>query len=485
MQKLLRFRQHQLTDAELAEIAQMDREAAGPSDPGRGPYPYQHLMLPRGEPYISPEEEAQAAQMPEGFAKQFPGIAEGWQGVPGNLDLMRDLRRNLEDPEKAIYVLAAYTEQWENIYQTLVELHQSVEGMWSRLDQLEVRRMHEQRDHMQKITDKIMSTMMTAVLPIVESYRGTLWRMMEQVGPGGWTVTEPVAGVPSRVVVRADWIEEWLKSYANRKVKADNVAKAARSAWNRFRRANQYTGRLLIRHSVRRAQDEIAGLIEELEGLLLAVDDLAQAVEPFAEEDRIMDIAMNIQEQPLEKAAKLMSPDELRRYAQNDPFDLTEFVTGVPGAPVARPAEPAAPATPAAPPRPPGVMPGTEALEPLPIDEDEFMRLRFPEVSRYPSDRPWSKIQFAAGAGDEPHLVQITYQKVTPPEDGMVKTYIVEPYSMRRRRSQSQGGQTLYYFFGFDTLDMHIKSFIYRNIQDVKIMSDTFDPRWQVEFYWG
>lgn len=79
-------------------------------------------------------------------------------------------------------------------------------------------------------------------------------------------------------------------------------------------------------------------------------------------------------------------------------------------------------------------------------------------------------------------IMIIEYQKITAPEEGVIKSYQVEPYSYRVKRPKRTGGTPVWYLFAHDVIDNHIKAFIVRNIRDVEIVDQSFSPRWDVEF---
>ncbi len=131
---------------------------------------------------------------------------------------------------------------------------------------------------------------------------------------------------------------------------------------------------------------------------------------------------------------------------------------------------------------PRGVPPAPEAAPPkLPLPP-EFEEVELPEEvwERLPNS---GRIRWAAMNA---RLIELTYNKQgsppSDPETDVVKTYIVEPYSYRVKRPQNKGGATTWYFFAHDTQDNHIKGYLVGRIQDVKVMTDTFSPRWTVEF---
>ena len=77
----------------------------------------------------------------------------------------------------------------------------------------------------------------------------------------------------------------------------------------------------------------------------------------------------------------------------------------------------------------------------------------------------------------------ISYTKIT--EDYATRIWNVEPYSYRYRWLTSGGRWQppilKKVFFGYDVEDDTIKMFMYGNIHDVTITSETFSPQWEVE----
>lgn len=77
----------------------------------------------------------------------------------------------------------------------------------------------------------------------------------------------------------------------------------------------------------------------------------------------------------------------------------------------------------------------------------------------------------------------ISYTKIT--EDYATRIWTVEPYSYRYRWLTSGGrwqpAILKKVFFGYDVDDDTIKMFMYANIHDVTITSDSYEPRWGVE----
>ncbi len=81
-------------------------------------------------------------------------------------------------------------------------------------------------------------------------------------------------------------------------------------------------------------------------------------------------------------------------------------------------------------------------------------------------------------------MINLTYVKAYDTgsgEEGMLKSYNLEPYAYRRRVSKTRGGRREY-FFGYDTEDGTIKSFLVSGMKDVDILPyDKYSPRWVVE----
>ena len=74
-------------------------------------------------------------------------------------------------------------------------------------------------------------------------------------------------------------------------------------------------------------------------------------------------------------------------------------------------------------------------------------------------------------AAKDNNLVRIKYKRK---KDGSTKTYVIEPYSYRKR-----GGNSV--LFGYDKKDRRMKMFIKRNIKNASSEDKTFKPRHKVE----
>lgn len=495
---LMNFRNHNLTDEDLVdqEIL-MSRSAAEPVRPDE----YQFLQLPI-QYHATPKEVEQAPLAPtdvseryreerelkDQFAEQVGPVDYGYP----NVHEIRRHRYDLANPEHAIAVLAEWTEQFEDLYYGasgtpgVMALYEAVQQGVG-----DVRRLQTAQRRVEHVLDRIYHSMNTAIIPIFKTHRETLWRLAEQIertgkASGGFsyelTPEEqerfrqqglPFQEEQGRLLGYTEFMAQWKPKigYAYK-----NVDLARNRAWKAYQRATSLMGNFLLRLA-----QSVDDMIAAFEAAAYAVEELVKAAQVLDEFNRDADILLATKVMP--KAARLLSPDEMLRQGQ-DPFDqqggspgavLPPLMPGAPlGAPAPTPGPPPAPATLPAP------QPPTE-LQPIPVDDEEFLRVEFPEVKRFPRSI-WAKLQFA---GAKRRLVSINYTKVTPPEDGVTKNYVVEPYSMRLRRPRRAGGGQRYYFFGFDVADGHIKSFIYRKLNDVRILEEEFTPRWEVEFYWS
>lgn len=124
--------------------------------------------------------------------------------------------------------------------------------------------------------------------------------------------------------------------------------------------------------------------------------------------------------------------------------------------------------------------PPTRILPPIPtpvehepvdfadIPEEEWKVLSIPE-----------KIRMAAVFR---RVVLMEYMKITPPEDGVQKSYLLEIYSYRVKKPKRTGGSPVWYLYGYDINDQHIKAFILKRIKGIEILDEKFEPRWEVEF---
>jgi len=101
----------------------------------------------------------------------------------------------------------------------------------------------------------------------------------------------------------------------------------------------------------------------------------------------------------------------------------------------------------------------------------------------YSVDEKLTPPQAISMAGRNQMLIIMTYQKAAgtgDPEENVIKTYTLEPYSYRYRRTKNRGQRK--YFFGFDQVDNTIKCFLVNGIKAAQILPEKFSPRWEVEF---
>jgi len=489
--KLLKYRLHQLTDEELCSDS-MVRSAADEEN-----YPGFEFRPLRKKDYFSPEKEMEVPMAPmdlynelgEAITEEERQVEQGgFPSIPEkerNLPQMREERRDLEDPEAAMRVLGVYSERFEEIADKVFQIKR---GLKSITDEIEKKK-EEHKANVEivrtlAIRDKIYHTMNTAIIPIFKTHRRIIWAVQQEIKrttkESSWYTTpeeieELNAKYPRREPFRyettskgvrflrmREFKDRWVDDREEENKIYQNMGNAVASAWQSYERALRLKGEFLIRYA---QQDN---LLMALESLANDMEVLAQAASELAERDRQTEMALGA-ELEMPKAAKLISPDNFSKIAVEtlDEFlqppmmsDLDEEEQGIP------PAQPI-------------MDDGT--LEPIPVDDDEFLRLKFPENDRMPESM-WAKIQFA---GAKNLLISITYTKITPPEEGMTKSYVVEPYSFRLKRPRRTGGGSQYYFFAYDTEDHHIKGFIYRRIQSIEILPESFDPRWEVEFHWA
>ena len=73
------------------------------------------------------------------------------------------------------------------------------------------------------------------------------------------------------------------------------------------------------------------------------------------------------------------------------------------------------------------------------------------------------------------YKVRIKYTRI---QDGMTKTYVIEPYSFRYRRTRDGVRKMLFAYHG---VHRRIHGFVTRNILSAKVLKETFQPRWKVE----
>jgi hypothetical protein len=124
--------------------------------------------------------------------------------------------------------------------------------------------------------------------------------------------------------------------------------------------------------------------------------------------------------------------------------------------------------------------PPTRVLPPIPTpDEQEPVDFSdIPEEEWKAMSAP-EKIRMAAVFR---RIVLMEYMKITPPEEGVQKNYLLEIYSYRVKRPQRTGGSPVWYLYGHDINDGHIKAFILRRIKSIEILDEKFEPRWEIEF---
>lgn len=79
-----------------------------------------------------------------------------------------------------------------------------------------------------------------------------------------------------------------------------------------------------------------------------------------------------------------------------------------------------------------------------------------------------------AFAGKNTQLVRIEYTRTQGIEEGIQKTYTIEPYSYRMR-----AGKT--FLFGYDIDTDQIKGFRTDSIHSANVLPDKFQPKWVIE----
>lgn len=78
-------------------------------------------------------------------------------------------------------------------------------------------------------------------------------------------------------------------------------------------------------------------------------------------------------------------------------------------------------------------------------------------------------------AGKRKLKIRMKYMRI---QDGRVKTYTVEPYSFRYRKTRD-GVRKM--FFAYHVLHRRIHGFVLRNILEISVLDKSFKPRWTVE----
>lgn len=104
------------------------------------------------------------------------------------------------------------------------------------------------------------------------------------------------------------------------------------------------------------------------------------------------------------------------------------------------------------------------------VAEDE----KLPAEPEFEVPQTYSVDEAIAFAGKNNQLIRIEYVKTQGPEEGIQKTYSLEPYSYRAR-----GGKT--FLFAYDIDSGQIKAFRTDSIRNVQVLEEKFNPRWIVE----
>lgn len=104
------------------------------------------------------------------------------------------------------------------------------------------------------------------------------------------------------------------------------------------------------------------------------------------------------------------------------------------------------------------------------VAEDE----KLPTEPEFEVPQTYTVDEAIAFAGRNTQLVRIEYTKTQGPEEGINKTYVIEPYSYRMR-----GGKT--FLFGYDVDSGQIKAFRTDSIRNVQVMEEKYSPKWIVE----
>lgn len=104
------------------------------------------------------------------------------------------------------------------------------------------------------------------------------------------------------------------------------------------------------------------------------------------------------------------------------------------------------------------------------VAEDE----KLPVEPEFEVPQTYTVDEAIAFAGKNHKLIRIEYQKTQGPEEGIQKSYVLEPYSYRMR-----AGKTFLFAYHVDT--GQIKAFRTDSIKDVQVMEETFSAKWIVE----
>jgi len=497
------WRDHELKNSDLLKVDEGILERVAGIEPGTPGYykfkrdPLEHA--PSTKPrLVVPGEEGLEINPNVPVTPDMQQITEYNEALQQNvpIDVAEDilmegisaLRGDLKDVEAAQQVLALWITRFETIWNSIVQMRKLFEQGRSELAEV----INLSSDKAIATLDGIYNTMNTAEI-IAINHNDVLWRIddvLKRVGKTygkDWATEigpEEEVAFPmkeesgkKKLYSKIEYLSWWISQKERREKIYTNIEEAARSAWRRYQTITGIVGPWLIRHKGQRIAQQ-ADLPEILQDLQKDVEHLLSTLQPLEDSnDKLNSILYDIEgnlDNTLSRVAKInniMSPDEWSRLAGLD-VDKLNFLEG--GDISTSQTTPGDLSPTVAPP----VKDKPVELEPLPIDDEEFLRIRFPEITRFPTST-WGKMQIA---GTYLHKIRITYTKVTPPEEGITKTYVVHPYSFRIRRPQRTGRSPVWYLFAEDDRDRHIKAFIYRNISEVKILPETFNPRWEVEF---
>lgn len=112
---------------------------------------------------------------------------------------------------------------------------------------------------------------------------------------------------------------------------------------------------------------------------------------------------------------------------------------------------------------------------PMPVDESEVAA----EITDEDLDEVDEDILQTIRTCAESNLIaNITYQKTSGPEIGEIKSYKIEPYSLRFKNTTGGVEEFLY---AYDINDSRIKSFRVSYILEAEPLAFKFSPRWDIE----
>ena len=374
-------------------------------------------------------------QKPDGTSEYDFVLDNYLAGDGGQIHPLRRHDKQLQDPEKVKQVMQIWTEQFSEVYQNFATFSQMINGINTTIQQRE--EFNKLRAYYVDTINSIYYGMKTAELKLIKC-NNIVWQIGDSM--------KDDLKLDMRFVSKLMMADSLLLDALNaQKEQLKETVKWARKTNSPF----------LARFAqvVESAEQIIAAILELTSTFIDIVDELYNEVIELEG----MIGSSEYEEPQMSKAARLF------RTAQVD--DPSAMPPPIPDMPQGQSQPPVSPFQIQG----PAGMGMGGIPKPLPIP-DEYQKLKFPQITKMPTDN-WGLILLA---GQNQKLININYTKTAGVEEGVTKTYVVEPYSFRMKRGR-------YFFFGFDVNDSHIKNFAYRAINSVEILNDSFSPQWTVE----